>query len=166
MDDKENTDAMDRTLWNLYLHVGHVMMRAREMELGKSAITSRQANLLQIIRKRDGAATPTEIARTNCREPASISGMLGRLERQGYIKRIPSAEKGNQVNVSITAKGELALDAVSARKSIYRIMSCLDAEEKENLNRLLGKLRESVAQEIADNYRDNYFGAVAATSPE
>ncbi len=166
MDDKENTGVVDRTLWNLYLHVGHVMMRAREMELGKSVITSRQANLLQIIRRRDGAATPTEIARINCREPASISGMLGRLERQGYIKRIQSAVKGNQVNVSITAKGECALETVAARKSIYRIMSCLDDKDKKALHRLLEKLRKSVVQEIADNYRDNYPGVVATVPPE
>lgn len=70
--------------------------------------------------------------------PASLSEVLMKLERKGYVVRVKDENDRRFVRVRLTEEGEKALDA--PENSADDPFACLSAEEQESLKGLLNKL--------------------------
>jgi len=138
---KRLTSDLDYNLWVLLYQVRDLIFRARENELRKYGFLSRQAMVIFIIEAIDGKATPTEIAKWALREPHSISAILDRMEKDGLVSKVKDSRKKSQVNISLTEKGKQVYNQSLKRESIWEIMSCLSAEEHQQLWKTLEKLR-------------------------
>ena len=124
------------------------MHKVRARELFRFGITPEEAAVLFVVSRIGDTATPAEISRWILREPHSISGLLERMRKDGLIDKVKDLDKKNLVRVVITEKGQRALQESYNRESIYRILSTLSLEERQQLSSLLVRLREAAIGEL------------------
>jgi DNA-binding MarR family transcriptional regulator len=143
-------DASYKTWWLLH-QAKDVISRIRSRELNQYGITSEQAAVLFIIKNLldlNKKSTPGEISKWILREPHSVSKILSRMEKEGFISKTSGlGKKKNEVHVALTEKGEQAYIYVSDRNSIHEVMSCLTKDECLQLGALLVKLRDKGLQD-------------------
>ena len=137
----------ERELWGLLRQAAHAMDRAREDELRPIGISMTQAAILYIVKVVEGPVTPAQISRWIFREPHSVSGLLNRMEKQGFVKRVKDLERKNVIRVAITEKGEEAYRRSKDMKAIRKTLSCLSPEERDSLRAYLERLRNSALDE-------------------
>ena len=104
---------------------------------------------LFVINDLNGSATQTEIARRLIRKDHTVSALISRMEKRGWVKKKRDTRIKRRVNITITEKGKKALDWSGKRESIQEIMSCLSEEEKMHLSSSLEKLRDQALKQRA-----------------
>ncbi len=134
----------DYNLWVRLHQARDVIFRARDKELSRYSITPMQAAVLfivKVLKATEGEATPGKVSRWLLREPHTISRIVTRMEDEGLVSKIRGSGKKNEINITLTEKGEQAYRQSSKRESIREIMSCLSEEERQQLDSSLEKLR-------------------------
>jgi MarR family transcriptional regulator, organic hydroperoxide resistance regulator len=153
---KENLDNISENLdfqtWWLLHQTRDVVFLLRSRELSQYGITTEQAaNLftMKFLSDRNRKITPGEISKVTLREPHSVSKILTRMEKEGFIcKTTGLGKKKNEVHITLTEKGEQAYKVSSNRDSIRALMSDFSKDELRQLNSLLTRLRNKAVQEI------------------
>jgi len=140
-------------LWVLLHQACDAMIRARENELREFGISRMQAAVLFIVKAIDGPATPAEVSRWLFREPHTVSGLLGRMEKQGLVRQVKDLERKNMIRVAITEKGEEAYQRSKELKVIRTILSSLSPEQREVLRPYVETLRNKALGELGMKYR-------------
>ncbi len=104
-----------------------------------------QPKLLSIIRANEGI-TQKDLAKLNCVTPATITGMLGKLEANQYVYRIPDAVDKRIMRVYLTEegrnlakKGELYMVSV-----IEQIFGRFSDDELQTFLSLTKKLKDNL----------------------
>lgn len=128
-------------LWTMLEQVHSGITLARDRELEQHGLSTIKASALFIIKSIGNEATPAEISRWILRRPHSVSGLLDRMEADGLIKKTKDLHKKNLVRVTITAKGQKALDISAKRKTINQVLTVLSEDERKELYAYLEKLR-------------------------
>ena len=135
----------DFHVWVLLDRTRRLINKLRRKELKRYGISVPEAAvlfLIQAIAKHGSLVTPAELSRWMVREPHSVSGILQRMVKKGFvIKRNSCLDRKNLVTVTLTEKGKSALRGAVERKSIHEVMSSLSDGEREQLMSLLDKLR-------------------------
>ncbi len=128
-------------LWTILeqAHSGITLARDRELEPHK--LSTIKASALFIIDSIGPEATPAEISRWILRRPHSVSGLLDRMEKEGFIKKTKDLQKKNLVRVTITAQGRKAYNVSLKRKAFNQVFSVLNEDERVKLYGYLDKLR-------------------------
>ena len=83
----------------------------------------------------------SELALHARRTKSTLTALVAKLERNGYVERLPDPRDSRGVRVRLTAKGAAlrpAFDAISDGLQ-KRILSKLTEEEAQQLERLLAK---------------------------
>jgi DNA-binding MarR family transcriptional regulator len=151
----KNISPMDEdyNLWVLLHQTTDAVLRARQKELDQFGISVIEVGVLVVIQTIGEKATPSEISRRIFREPHSVSALLNRMEKKGLVKKTQDLDRKNLVRVSITEKGRQAYDKSTRRKSIYRVISSLSEEERQQLRSFLEKLRTKAFKELTVEYK-------------
>jgi DNA-binding MarR family transcriptional regulator len=151
----KNISPMDEdyNLWVLLHQTTDAVLRARQKELDQFGISVIEVGVLVVIQAIGEKATPSEISRRIFREPHSVSALLNRMEKKGLVKKTQDLDRKNLVRVSITEKGRQAYDKSTRRKSIYRVISSLSEEERQQLRSFLEKLRTKAFKELTVEYK-------------
>src|SRR4030043_1369979 len=102
----------ERQVWALLNQTHHAIWRARERELGEVDLSAIQAGVLFFVSTLEGPVTPAVLSRLLHREPHTVSGLLTRMEKQAYVKRVKDLKRKNQVRIVLTPKGKKAYDQV------------------------------------------------------
>jgi DNA-binding MarR family transcriptional regulator len=131
----------DYNLWVLLHQTTDAALRARQKELDQFGVSVIEVGVLVAIQAIGKEATPSEISRRIFREPHTVSALLNRMEKKGLVRKTQDLDRKNMVRVSITEKGRQAYDKSTGRKSIYKIISSLSEEERQQLRSCLEKLR-------------------------
>lgn len=81
-------------------------------------------------------------------QPGTVSGVLGRMEEDGLIRRDPCADDQRTLNVRLTEKGrqEARLAAQQRVERHRQMFACLTEEEKGTLLALLEKVNADWAE--------------------
>jgi DNA-binding MarR family transcriptional regulator len=98
--------------------------------------------LLCLVQAQDRTATPGVLSRRCMISTGAMTNRIDRLEARGFVERVRDDKDRRSVKVRITGKGVEVLEAalvVQAQAEI-EALSVLDAEDKAQLNELLGKL--------------------------
>jgi DNA-binding MarR family transcriptional regulator len=100
-------------------------------------------NALVILRQSHARLHPHEIADRLLVTRAAVTALLDALEARGYARRLPSPEDGRMSLIEITDSGEEVLrHLLPEHFAAERAMAaCLNANEKELLIGLLGRLQ-------------------------
>jgi len=85
-------------------------------------------------------------------DKAWVKRSVDRLAAAGYVRRRPDPRHGRRLLLSLTAKGERAYAAiaVAARRRHDNVLEALAAEEREVLERILGKLQARAEEMLAE----------------
>ena len=136
--------------WLLLARTWSAMYKAEERKLAKVGLSPEQLDVLWLSRDYPIPLTPAEISRSVFRENQTIAGLLSRMEREGLVRRVPKRKGKPFTEVRVTAKGEeLCGRGIDVATSLVtRLMSALSAEELEQLQNLLRKLREKALDEL------------------
>lgn len=95
-----------------------------------------QDSVLAIISQHPGI-TQKELGEQLEIQPASVSELLMKLERKGFILREKDAQDRRSIRVQLTEDGQKALDVPQEESDPFQALS---AEEQEQLRSLLEKL--------------------------
>ena len=138
------------TTWLLLEQTWSAVYKTGERHLAKIGLTPEKAHLLWVCHHYRGLMTPAELSRLLFRENQSIAGLLNRMEKEGLIERVPKRKGHPFTEVKITAKGRELLDPSMERSSAIgtKIMGSLSAEELEQLQKLLRKIRQQALEEL------------------
>jgi len=138
------------TTWALLRQTWSVMDKAAETRLAKVGLTPEKLAVLWTCRDHLGLLTTAEIARFLSRQSQSVTGLLNRMEEEGLISRIPKRKGRPFTEIKLTAKGEKACGVgIAVIKGLIReIAPALSAEEQQQLQRLLGALRQQVVEDL------------------
>ena len=122
-------------------------------DLSDGKLTLSEMHMLESIGKRPGrSATITEIAQDLEITLPSVTAMIKRLERKGYITKDRSSEDGRRVHVVLTPTGRQAEIAhrYFRRKIIRELTAELNVEEKAAILSGLEKMNEFIRRRIGD----------------
>jgi DNA-binding MarR family transcriptional regulator len=100
-------------------------------------------NVLTILHGESGPLLPSTIASRMIVTRGTVSGLLGSLERQGFVERLPADHDGRQRPVGITSAGRAAVEAILPRlhEAELRWMACLTTAEQESLLGVLARIQ-------------------------
>jgi DNA-binding MarR family transcriptional regulator len=126
------------------------MGRAREHELKQAGITTTQSAILHLLKVLNGPVTPPMLSVWLFREPHTITMILGRMEKQGLIRKTKDLPIKNVVRVTLTEKGEEAYTQSSKTRAIRNILSCLSPEERDTLREYMERLRGKAIEEYQE----------------
>jgi DNA-binding MarR family transcriptional regulator len=105
-----------------------------------------------------GGITANEISQWLHTDKAWVGRSVERLVRAGNVRRRPDPQHGRRLLLALTEKGERRYSAIAAaaRRRNENLLASLSAEEREVLERSLGKLQARAAAMLADP--DSGFG--------
>ena len=138
----------DYTLLTQLMQVADIIVKTRERELMTQNLSAPAAEILFLVHAMGEDVTPAKISRMMLREPHSTSLMLVRMEKKGLIKRTKNMERKNLIRVTLTAKGEKALDQAMKKDGTVNILSRLTTEQRSKLKQALGILKEAGKKEL------------------
>ena len=126
--------------WLLLDFTRFAVARLRDYELSKIKITPEQAAILQILIRRKGKATISEIANAWMRRMHSVSTLIHRMEEQELVKIIkhPGIKT---LEIVISDKGKEYYGKLN-RAPIEAVFSVLSPEQIEQLSNYLRLLLE------------------------
>ncbi len=141
----------DYNLWVLLRETNEMIGKARYNELNKYNIKIRQAAVLfavKAVETNGEYATPGKISKWLLREPQSVSRILTRMEKEDLINKVRNSVNRNEIEITLTKKGEQAYIQSLKRETLREIMSCLSIEERQQLYSSLKKLRDKAASDF------------------
>lgn len=128
-----------------------VLARYLEVELKRYEASLIRFNIMSALFINGGEMTPSEIAENVFREKNSITAVINTLEKQGVVRREPSADDRRSVKVVITDKGWKEANRLSpiAQELSREVLSCMDKKQVEELVACMRTIRESLLPRIA-----------------
>jgi len=138
-----------------------VLERARNLELAKFGLNMPQTEVLYLLKISKEPMTPMRLARMMHKQPHTISALIHRMERQGLVSTKKDLKRKNWLRVSLTKKGEKALEQWSTANMTPDAFSCLSKEETDVMYRVTRKLHnkglELLRQMQPDPYSERLF---------
>jgi DNA-binding MarR family transcriptional regulator len=142
-------DDKEYDIWILLSRVYHLIAMLRKLELSKFDILPVQSYILYIIKALGDDTSPSKISEYVYQQRTSISDILNRMVKQGLIKKTNNAGSKKRVIVTLTPKGEKALDISNNRVYLHKIMSALTEEKRQRLESSLEILRDAAFNELS-----------------
>lgn len=116
--------------------------------LGDTGLRPLQAAaLMAIARNAEGRLTPSQLTDAVNTDAPTTSGLLDRLERDGWVATTPNPDDRRSRFVRLTNQAEAALPTVlaAAGEVSQQATACLSADELRTLESLLARLCEDAA---------------------
>jgi MarR family multiple antibiotic resistance transcriptional regulator len=128
-----------------------VLGRYLEVELRRYGASLIRFHIMSTLYKNGGEMTPSEIAESVFREKNSVTAVINTLERQGAVRREPSANDRRSVKVVITDEGWKEANRLNpiAQEISREGLSCLDKEQIEVLMDMMRTIRESLLPKVS-----------------
>ncbi|BFH75909.1 hypothetical protein TthTF19_10640 [Thermus thermophilus] len=132
---------MDWELLARFFRLQRLLRQEVEARLGPLGLSGLEAWLLKVLSQRP---YPSEAARAMGLPPPTVSHMVRRLERAGFLAREVDPEDLRRHRLRLTPKGARALRRAEAlmAEAFARRASRLQEEERAELLRLFAKLEE------------------------
>jgi DNA-binding MarR family transcriptional regulator len=118
--------------------------RWTDARIARTGLTLRQFAALESIRA--GVASPGEIAQRWDVTPATLTGIVDRLEKAGLVRRAPDPADGRRLRLELTAAGLAACDDVrrSINDEVAALLAAAPDEERAALDRALALMRRTL----------------------
>ena len=139
------------TAWVRLRQASDAAFRATEIELGKRQTTLAQMDVMLILSMSKVPLSPGEISAYVFREKHSVSALLSRMQRAGYVKKVRSKKDQRVVKIQIQPKGkELLNQSVAVIVGYARDLLRTRFTEKEikQFDRSMKALRDLALREL------------------
>lgn len=159
MDNQNNTNNLPEQLFRL-LGLMHRYQALNFRTFGPMGTPLRGQGRVLLLLKMQPAISQKELAYLLDMRQQSLSELLAKLERSGYITRTPSEEDKRITLISLTEEGRKAADEVQAqKKDLCGMFDALNEEEQQQFAGYLQRIIESLQKEIdASGEADPNFG--------
>ena len=132
---------------NLMRSIMNKSRESMEMRIKDLNISQQQGRMIAYIaQNEDKGLIQKDFAQVFQRRDASITSMLQGLEKKGYIERRIPKNNERQKNIYVLPKGKALIDQTN--EAFYaaekELVQALNAEEVEELTRLLRKIDQSL----------------------
>jgi DNA-binding MarR family transcriptional regulator len=126
-------------LWLLLHRVHDVVTLCEESILREYGLTPEQFAVLASVKSDGGSLRPVDLALMLERSPNSVSMLIDRMVKAGLVRRTRDRKDRRAVNVTLTSKGEKALEPATPAdwEFIQRILLTLPDEDKRALAGML-----------------------------
>ena len=133
-------------LWYMSHRTRALLKMCEDQIYGEYNLTMEQYSVLTAIKHIGGLVRPSDIAQWLGRSPNSISMIVDRMVKAGLVRRVRDRRDRRVVNVSITSKGEKALEpaTLAGWEFIQKITLPLTYEDKHTFIRLHDTLRYEI----------------------
>jgi len=152
-------------LYHLFARARYLTFRAREKELQRYDLSPERVQLIFLVQALGNKATPAEIARLLVRQPHTVSAMVERMAKKGFVKKVKDLDRKNLVRVVLTEKGKKSYTLSIKRGPIHRILGTLDEKEQKQfqkyLERIMVKAEEELGMRGEDLPSSDYEAAVS-----
>ena len=128
------------------LRAGKAVLACTEPRLSSERLTPTQFGVLEAILHK-GPLTQRELLRKVLTSPGNMTDVVDKLEARGLVRRSRGLTDRRMVTVELTPRGRSDIEALFPAHAgdIAGAMGALDAEELEELGRLLRKLGHGAA---------------------
>nr|WP_301389349.1 MarR family transcriptional regulator [Enterococcus entomosocium] len=132
---------------NLMRSIMNKSRESMELRIKDLDISQQQGRMIAYIaQNEDKGLIQKDLAQVFQRRDASITSMLQGLEKKGYIERRIPKNNERQKNIYVLPKGKALIDQTN--EAFYaaekELVKALNAEEVEELTRLLRKIDQSL----------------------
>jgi DNA-binding MarR family transcriptional regulator len=126
-------------LWLLLHRVRDVISLCEDSILREYGLTMEQFAVLAAVRSRGGSLTPTGLALILERSTNSVSMLVDRMVKAGLVRRTRDRRDRRVVRVSLTSKGENAVEPATPAgwEFIQKVLSPLSYKDKQALASML-----------------------------
>jgi DNA-binding MarR family transcriptional regulator len=131
-------------IWALLYETSHVIYRLQMKDLKPLGLGPRQIGALQHLQNSDEPMTAAQMARLQLRGRNSISMLLHRMEKEGFIRKAQDPKNKKRQRLLLTEKGEETRKAIEGASTIPAIFSTLSETEYQSLTSCLEKLLDRV----------------------
>jgi len=131
----------------LLLRTGSDLLSAFENYLNKHGLSQgRFLTLVVMNRTPDEPANPSDLAAQVGVKPATMTGLLDGLERNGHVQRVPHPTDRRKVNICLSVQGKVLLDAILPEFYVYIASLVVDVspQERDELIRILAKVNQQL----------------------
>ncbi|KAF0152203.1 MAG: MarR family transcriptional regulator [Ignavibacteria bacterium] len=140
MADKKQT-ALD--LWEKLSKAYDKVRRVQSKQMFEYKLTTPQFGVLDILNK-TGPVPLKKISEEMMVTGANITCVVDNLEKEGFVKRIPSKEDRRVIHADLTTPGRAKVESIlpAYAESMASLVSSLSDAEQKELIRLLNKLQQ------------------------
>ena len=131
-------------LWALLYEASHVIYRLQMKDLKSLGLGPRQAGALVYLQNSDEPMTAAQMARLQLRGRNSVSVLLHRMEKEGFVRKAQDPKNKKRQRLLLTEKGEETRKAIEGESTIPSIFSTLSETECQSLTSCLEKLLDRV----------------------
>ena len=130
-------------LWLLLHRVRDALVACEDSIFKEYGLTTEQFGVLASVKSRGGSLRPTDLASILERSPNSVSMLVDRMVKAGLVRRTRDRSDRRVVNVTLTGKGENALEPATPAgwEFIQKILSPISYEDKRALVGLLETIK-------------------------
>lgn len=144
---------------NLYILLDQancIVTNAVELELKHLRITQPQVRILTILSRQDRPVTLEELSNWTLKEFNSVSTLINRMETKGLVQK---TKKDGELKtyISLTEKGSEMYHEHVTERSIHLIFDSLTPEERQQLKKLLLKLRNTTRDLLGLGYKPPFM---------
>ena len=126
-------------IWLAFIKAKRCLSKSRELELLPYQITPEQASILYILSK-IGKTTRADIARLSCRDLATVSGLIKRMNKKGLVNLEKDTNNKRLYWLLLTKTGEEIYQKTTKREVIKESFSSLTKKERKQLKDILEKI--------------------------
>lgn len=126
-------------LWLLLHRTADVLARCEDSVFSEYGLTTEQFTVLAAVKGTGGPLRPVDLASLMERSPNSMSMLVDRMVKAGLVRRTRDRKDRRAVKVTLTSKGENALEPATPAgwELVKRILSPLAEKDKHTLASLL-----------------------------
>jgi DNA-binding MarR family transcriptional regulator len=145
------TDNLILKLWFITHRTRDVLRNCEDKVFGKYGLTAEQYAVLAVMEVLGGSVRVTDLARGLGRSANSVSMIVDRMVKAGWVRRGRDRGDRRTVRVSISTKGEAAFRpaTVAGLELIGEIMSPLSHEDKRNFLNAHEVIRQKALQYLS-----------------
>jgi MarR family transcriptional regulator, 2-MHQ and catechol-resistance regulon repressor len=140
MGDKKQT-ALD--LWEKLSKSYDKIRKVQSKQMFEQKLTTPQFGVLEILNK-VGPVPLKKISEEMMVTGANITCVVENLEKEGYVKRVPSKEDRRVIHAELTPTGKSKIDSImpAYAESMASVVASLNDHEQKELIKLLGKIQQ------------------------
>lgn len=140
-------DEFSRDLMEVMPEVARGFLRREASELSKGLLTPPQLVVLVFLRQR-GKARMSDIARHLSITTAAVTGIVDRLVKCDYVKRVYDESDRRTIFVILAPQGNSLVTNVMAQKSrvVREVFGNISAGDRETFLRILTRIKEVLSQ--------------------
>jgi DNA-binding MarR family transcriptional regulator len=133
----------------LYLTYSTIF-KAIERAIAHTGVTLPQALALATIKAGPGPVTPSRLAQYLTQETQSVTGLIDRMEKQGWVRRVRDLPDRRAIRLELTPEGEAKLveTAGPSAATESRMFDLLSGAEVEVLSSMLERIYRGAATHL------------------